>query len=222
MALFDSADCLARLRVQIRQPDTTGLCTDAQCYLWLGQGQMDVFTRLAVYAPDSNRIAPTQMTTSDSGYTYTFGTDSSLPTNYTDLYPVGKVAIYRVKADIPDWPMVEGVDYLMEGNRIRMPDNQPFSGTAPYYQSLTLPASLDGTTAPTLKPVQARELIVDAAAVLYAKATGEDVEKHEATYEKDWAKWIPALQAQYARPGSLSASHPSAMPGRYRWRRPYR
>lgn len=220
MALYDSADCLSRLRVQIRQPSTSDLCTDAQCYLWLGEGQIDVFTRLAVFAPLAVRIAPTQMATSDGGYTYTFGTDSALPTSYTDLYPIGSVEIFRTRNDIPDWPMIEGVDYLMEGNQIRMPGNAPYSGTAPYYQSLALPASLDGSTAPTLKPVQARELIVDAAAVRYAKAVREDLDIHEARYEADWARWLSALQTQYARPGSVAASHPNASPSRWRWGRP--
>lgn len=161
------------------------------------------------------------MTTGDSGYTYTFGTDSALPTSYTDLYPVGAVKIFRTRNDNPDWPMVEGVDFIMEGNRIRMPDFSPFSGTAPYYTSLALPALLDGSTVPTLKPVQARELIVDAAAVRYAEATRIDLDIHEARYEKDWQRWLPAIQAQYARPGSIAASHPNATPGRWKWYRPY-
>lgn len=221
MAFYDSADCLSKLRVQIRQPNAVGLCTDAQLYLWLGQGQMDIHARLAVYAPNANIIAPTQMSTADSGYTYTFGTDSALPTNYQDLFPVGNVAIYRTRNDVPDWPMVEGVDYLMEGNRIRMPDYSPFSGPAPYYRSLTLPTTLDGSTAPVLKPVQARELIVDAAAVRYAEATREDMDVHGPRLEADWAKWLPVLQAQYARVGSVAATHPNATPGRWKWYRPY-
>ena len=285
MAFLDSADLLARLRVAIRQPSTSDVSTDAQCYSWLGQGQIDLFTRLAIFAPKACIITPRQVTTpaartvastttngsttvgssalfllNDIGaaisgtgipagalitgvnstssiiisvaatvtgsptltltpesaypYTFTFGTDA----DGNDLYPVGAVALYRVRNDIPDAPMVEGVEYQMEGNHIRMPDYAAFSGTAPYFQCMVLPLTLSATVSPTLLPVQARELIVDSAAVRYAQEIeGQDPSIFEARFEKSWSRYITAIQLQYARSGSVAASHPTYAPTRGRW-----
>lgn len=287
MALYDSVDCLSRLRTMIRQPSTSDVVTDAIGYEWLGQGQIDILTRLSLFAPLSNRGPVQQMTLraartvacgtttgdqtvtssalfllSDIGsaitgsgiptgstiiavnstssieisaaatatasptltltpdslypYTYTFGQDA----DGNALYPFGEVQLYLNLNDIPDWPMIEGVEYLMEGNVIRAPNNAPLT-SAPYFQCLALPSTLSATQSPVLKPVQARELIVDAAAMRYAEAMGYDMAKYEARLEKDWARWIGPIQAQYARPGSIAASHPGANPARWNWMRGY-
>ena len=202
-------------------PSGSEFPTDAEVYQWLGESQIDVFTRLSVFAPLACVIAPTQLTTADNGLTYTFATDSSLPTSFTDVYPIGVVKLYRTRNDIPDFPMIEGVEYLMEGNRIRMPDFVAFSGTAPYYQCLTLPTALDGTTAPTLKPVQARELMIDLASMAYFRAVSDTESSNlwEDRFNKDWSKWLGAIQAQYARSGSIAATHTSQLPARHRWYR---
>jgi hypothetical protein len=44
---------------------------------------------------------------------------------------------------------------------------------------------------------------------------------HEARLEKDWNRWLPVIQAQYARSGSVAATHPNATPARTRWYNPY-
>jgi hypothetical protein len=217
MSLYDTPDCLSRLRRTIRRDSAVDFPLDADCYAWLAEAQMEIFQWLAVYAPKACIIAPAQLVTADAGYTYTFGTDAALPTSYTDLYPIGQVQIYRALADIPDWPMKEGVEYLMEGHRIRMPDNRPFSGPAPYYQCLTLPDTLDGSVAPVLRPVQARQLLIDGASVKYQQAVGGDIDGAGSRYERSKTNWLAALQLQYANAGSVSATHPQAAPGRTKW-----
>ncbi len=229
MAAYDAADLLARLRRDVREPTTADFPATADLYAWLGQGQIDVFQRLAMAVPDAVIGAPTQMTTADSGQTYTFGTDSAAPTNYTAIYPVGHISIYGKLSDIPDNAWVEGVDYAMEGDRIRrLPADQPYTGAAPYYQGIALPLVLDGSTPPTLEPVAARELIVDAAAIRYAEAVPKDPTAYLARLERHWDTWVGALQTQYARRGAVAATNPSSGGPRrrymgagrsgYRWR----
>ena len=217
MAFYDSVDCLARFRRIIRRPTGSDFPTDAQAYQFLGEAQIAIFTRLAVYAPKACIIPLTQMTLASDSKSATFGTDSALPTAYTDLYPIGNLRIYRQKADAPDTPMVEGVEYRMAGNRIDFPSDSPFSGPAPYYESLLLPDTLDGSSAPSLKPVQARQLIVDVAAVRFSEDISADASDLKARYEEHWNEWIGVLQTQYAQVGSIAATHPNAGPGRGRW-----
>ena len=279
MALYDSPDCLARLRVVTRQNSTSALLTDAQGYQWLGQGQIDVLGRMASYVPLANVSSIRQMTatvarsftattvsgstaitssalftladvgagvtgngipsgttitgvsstsaavlsaaatasasvtvtvTPDPLYTYTFIFGLDADGNY--LYPVGGVTLYAQLNEIPDRPMFEGVDYLMEGERIRIPDNAPYNGgtTPPYYQGTVLPLTLSATVSPVLRPVQARELIVDAAAILYAQANGVDASPYTTMYNDHWDKWMTVLQMQYHNPGRLASTNPWA------------
>lgn len=209
MSQYDSADLLARLRRDVREPTTADFPATADLYAWLAQGQIDVFQRLAMAVPDAVIGAPTQMTTADSGQTYTFGTDSAAPTNYTAIFPVGHVRIFGVLSDLPDNAWVEGVDYAMEGDRIRrLPADQPYTGAAPYYQGIALPLTLDGSVAPTLEPVAARELIVDFAAIRYAEAVPKDPQPYLDRSERHWQTWIGALQTQYARRGAVAATNP--------------
>jgi hypothetical protein len=215
VAFYDTDDCVARLRRIIRRPAGSDFPTDADCYVYLAEGQMEIFTWLAVYCPKACIIAPTQMTLSADSKTATFGTDSALPSNYTDLYPVGAVRLYRQVGDIPSTPMADGVEYLMEGNRIRQIDGSTFS-SAPWYQCLTLPTTLASSTPqPTLKPVQARTLIVSAAALHLSDDIGADTEGLATRYAQQKQDWIGALQTQYAEVGAIAATHPNG--ARNRW-----
>ena len=287
MALYDAVDCLARFRREIGQPSTTDFPLDADCYAWLGEAQIEVFSRLAVYAPNAIRQPPRQLTqpaartvascvttiglttipnnfagtyklsdidsaisgagvpagayitsvssdgasitisapatasatitatfTPDPAYIFTFGTDA----DGNNLYPVGAVALYQALRDIPDWPLYEGVDFQMEGNKVRAMDGAPWPfSSPPYFQGLLLPLTLSATVAPTLRPVQARCLIVDAAAVRYAEDTSTDAGIFERRYEKHWNQMLPMIQTQYAAPFRAAATHPNAMPGRSRF-----
>lgn len=284
MALYDAVDCLARFRREIGQPSTTDFPLDADCYAWLGEAQIEVFSRLAVYAPNAIRQPPRQLTqpaartvasvvttsgsaaitstagftladidsaisgtgipsgayitgvtstsaatmstpatangtitatfTPDPAYIFTFGTDA----DGNNLYPVGAVALYQALQDIPDWPLYEGVDFQMEGNKVRAMDGAPWPfSSPPYFQGLLLPLTLSATVAPTLRPVQARCLIVDAAAVRYAEDTSTDAGIFERRYEKHWNQMLPMIQTQYAAPFRAAATHPNAMPGRSRF-----
>ena len=284
MALYDSVDMLARLRREIGQPSTTDFPLDADCYAWLGEAQIEIFSRLAVFAPNAVRQPPRQMVqpaartvasvvtisgnysmtstagftladvdsaisgtgipagayivdvtstsganisaaatasgtitatiTPDPAYIFTFGADR----DGNNLYPVGKTTLYQTLTDIPDWPLYEGVDFEMEGNKVRAMDGVPWPfSSPPYFQSLILPLTLSATVAPVLRPVQARCLIVDAASVRYAEDTSTDAKVFEARYEKHWNQMLPMIQTQYAAPFRAAATHPNALPGRSRF-----
>lgn len=146
-------------------------------------------------------------------YTYTFGSDA----DGNLLYPVGGVQLYRVAGDLPDWPMIPGVEYLMEGAIVRAPGNAAFPGGTPYFQGLVLPLTLSATASPALLPVQARELIVWAAAVEYAGDVGKDATPHQERFDAAWDRWIGAIQAQYAESGAIAATHPTARPPRWNY-----
>lgn len=284
MAFFDSADCLARFRRAIRQPDTADFPTTTDAYAYLGNAQLHVMARLALFAPNAVRGPLGQMTarsarsvtgTTTSGsttvsssgafllsdlnstisgtgiptgatvvsvnstssivisqaatasgtvaltltpdanypYTYTFGSDA----DGNLLYPVGGVQLYRVPGDVPDWPMVPGVEYLMEGAIVRAPGNAALPGGAPYFQGLVLPLTLSATASPVLLPVQARELIVLAAATEYASDVGLDPTPYQTRFDEAWDRWIGAIQAQYAESGAIAAAHPAARPPRWKY-----
>lgn len=283
MAMYDAPDCLARLRREIGQPSTTDFPLDADGYAWLGEAQIEVFGRLAVFAPNAVRQPPRQMVapvvrtvasattsgsttvtsaalftladvdagiagtgipagatitgvvstssitisapatasgsptltiTPDPGFMFTFGVDA----DGNNLYPVGAVQLFNTATDNPDWPLYEGVDFIMEGNKVRAMDGAawPFSGP-PYFQSLVLPLTLSATVAPVLRPVQCRRLIVDAACVRYCEDTSTDAAIFERRYEKHWMQDLAMIQTQYAAPFRAAATHPNAMPGRTRF-----
>lgn len=214
MASFDSADLLSRLRREIRQPSGTVFPADADLYVLLGEAQIKVMLDFDRIVPRANIGVPTLMTTADAGYTYTFGTDG----DGNALFPLGAVMVYRQQTDVPDFPMVEGVDYLMEGDKIRFPNNRPYSGsTAPYWQGVTMPLKLDGSTAPVLKPIQARMLLVYEAAVRYQTMVGGDTTGFSNKYDTAFLQIVGALQKQYARQASIAATNPAAGPARARW-----
>lgn len=281
MAYMDSADMLARVQREIGQPSTADFPQTSDIYAWLGEAQIEVFTRLAVYAPNAVRIPPRQMIqpaartvactlssnttvassalfllndvdsaitgtgipagtvvtgfnstssiivsqaatltgaemltlTPDPAYVLTFGTDA----DGNNLYPVGAVQLWQTLNDQPDWPLQEGVDFICEGNKIRMADNTPWPyPTMPYYQCLVLPLTLSATVSPTLRPVQARQLIVDLACQKYGEDTGDGA-MYEKRFEKHWNDWIGAIQTQYAAPFRAAATNPQALPGRQRF-----
>ncbi len=285
MAYMDSVDLLARLRREIGQPSTTDFPLDSDCYAWLGEAQIEVFSRLAVYAPNAIRQPPRQMVqpavrtvascvvvstnttitapagsftpadveagiagtgipvgatitgvnsatsivisapptasgtvsltlTPDPGFIFHFGYDA----DGNALYPVGAVQLFQNLTDRPDWPLYEGVDFEMEGNKVRAMDGSawPF-GAAPYCVSLILPLTLSATVPPVLRPVQARRLIVDCASVIYAENVSTDATIYEKRYEKHWNQDLAMIQTQYAAPFRAAATHPNATPGRSRF-----
>ena len=164
MAAWDSADLLARLRQHVQLPSTDASLTDAQGYNLLTEGQSHWHSVIATQAPWWLMGAPTQLSTADSGVTYTFG---------AGVYPLA-VEVYetldgRLMRPGAYWDRT--ADYIWEGDNIRFPGNVAWT-PAPYARWVSTPTAIDGSTAPVLHPAHARTLIVYRAAVLWATPRG--------------------------------------------------
>lgn len=205
MAQWDSADCLARCRRESRTPTTTEFPATADWYAWLTEAENRVKTDIAPVCPEALYGAPTAMTTGDGGLTYTFAQDAD--SNY--ITPIGHVEIYRQRSDMPFYPMRAGVMFMMEGWRIRMPFNtaQTFPDGGPWARYITPTLKIDGSTAPTILPVEMRQLLVDDAVKRYYKAGGvRDWTPAEDDYQTHLKNWVTTLQTEFRGVGAIDAT----------------
>lgn len=197
MATWDSADLLARVKRYINRPSSDELVTDAFVYALLTEAQTEVLAEIATLAPLSQMGAPVQLSTADSGVTYTFGTDA----NGHAIFPLacevyGEVDGREMRAcSWNSWG-----DFVIEGDKIRMPGNRAQTFTAgPYARFVRADASISDSIEPILKPAPARILLVCKALLNYA-AVGSlrDPKSWEEKYDRAWKIWITAMQTQFA------------------------
>lgn len=165
MAYLDSADLLARCKALAQRPSTDEDMSDAQWYSFLTEAQ-DYWTKvLAQHDPKRLSGAPTALTTSDSGLTYTFGTTP--------------IAVVEVTDGKGGWPMFIGpywdpaTDFTWEGSTtLRSARNVARTFTNGLYARwVPQPGVIDGSTQPTL-PTEYRLLLPARACVLYARRGG--------------------------------------------------
>jgi hypothetical protein len=206
MAQYDAADCLARVRRLVREPSNAQFPADSDFYAWLTEAENECKTRIASFAPKALIGAPVLMTTADGGKTYTFGVDG----DGQPIFPLGGVELFATLESIPDFPMQEYDEYLVEGDRIRIPGNatRSFAAGGPYARFVAPTWKIDGTpTNPTLEPVAARELLVLGAGRRYAVSQGRaDLLGFIAGEEAQaWARWTEALQGQFMSNGAVQA-----------------
>jgi hypothetical protein len=206
MAQWDATDLLARCRREARVPTTTEFPATADWYAWLTEAENRVKTDLAPVCPEALIGAPTAMITTDGGYTYTFAADAD--TN--SITPIGHVGIFRNKADIPFYPLTAGVHFEMEGWRIRGVQNRPVPPSSDgglWARYITPTLKIDGSTAPTILPVQMRQLLVDDAVKRFYKAGGlRDWTPAEDDYQTHLTNWITTLQTQFRGTGAIDAT----------------
>jgi hypothetical protein len=136
----------------------TDAILDATKYQQLSEAQNEIVADLAAICP--NVLYPTvaygslpTLTTTDS-QVYTFGSDS----NSFAKFPMGKGGIFQSLNDIPDSPLVPGVDYMIEGTQVRALNNGTLPATL-YWYGISQPADIDATHQPAINPESARELI---------------------------------------------------------------
>lgn len=141
------------------------------------------------------------MTTSDGGFTFDFGTDS----NGYALFPLGKVGIYTSLTAVPSSPWTEGIDYLDEGSRIRIPSNRTYAGSL-YWRGITPPPDISATSEPSLFPAPARELISIRAVKAFAQAGNINPDLAAQMAEQDaraFPRWMLVLRTQFRSGGAL-------------------
>ena len=173
-ATWDSARCLAKFNELSGRPTSSDAMTDAQKYLRLSDAQnevvQDIAPRFAKTLVSKAVAASTPTLTTSDNKIFTFGTDIST----TDAeFPIGRVRIFRALVDIPDNPMVEGVDYLNEGTQIRIPNNRTYSGTL-YWRGMAAVANITAAVAPSLQPPPSRVLICYRAVEILAREANRD------------------------------------------------
>lgn len=201
MATYDSAYLLAQFDRYAGRPATDAI-TPTTKYQWLAEAQNQIIADIASRAPEVLYGAPVLMTSSDGGFTFDFGTDA----NGYPLFPFGKVGIYTDLNAIPSISWNEGLDYLGEGTRIRIPNNRTYAG-ALYWRGITPPADLSATTQPALLPEAARELITITAVKNFAQA-GNINPDLAAQMAEQWgrafARWMLVFRTQFRNGGALS------------------
>lgn len=221
MATFTSADLLGLFNDYAGRGSAAGVdsISDADKYKRLARAQTIVLADFSARLPQFlySHVAygstPT-MTTTDN-QVFTFGTD----VNSDPLFPTGKTNIYPSLNAIPDYPWQEGVDFLWEGNQIRIPNNRTYVGTL-YWRGIAPAETLSSTVQPTLTPPPARILIVIEAVRAFASEANRNTEladRMASEYGVQLARWCLTLKnAQFTKSARQSLSGlKAAMLGSY-------
>lgn len=187
MARWDSEELLEKFKLYGQIPANTVYPTDAQIYGMLRDAQEYVMVEMASQAPHVNMGAPTQLSTSDGGYTYKFGTD----TDGDPIFPIGHVEVAARDGGriLYGGTYFSGsLDFVAEGDRIRMPRGVAKTfASGPFARFVTPPGALNADNEPVLKPKHARILIVYRALVQWANIGGKkDPRPYQEEYDRIW------------------------------------
>lgn len=212
MATWDSADLLLKFNELAGRP-TSDEVTDARKYQRLSAAQQDVISDIAAIYPDAMyRTGGPTATTTSGGIVHTFGSDGSSHA----VAPLGQVWIGRNAATYPDPDLLEGDDYTNEGTQIRMV-NQRVEPTL-YWHGIATPSDIaaGGSAEPSLRPAQARILIVIKAVQRFAEEMVRDMELADRMAQRygaspsnggyppgAFAKWMLVWKTQFRSGGGL-------------------
>lgn len=174
--------------------------TDTQKYRWLAEAQTGVVADVAARCPHVLYGPPLPLATADGGKTFTFGTDA----NGYPVFPMGNVRIFDSVNNVPDFPLLEGTDYLSEGTTIRVPNNRTLASTL-YWRGISPPADLSATVAPSLYPEPSRNLIALEAARRFMKtqSRADLVADLAKDYQTELPRWLLVWRRQFSNGGAL-------------------
>lgn len=207
--MYTSAELLSDFKFWANRPETDESMTDPQIYRLLTLAQQQEAMDLASRFPRMMMSAPTLMTTSDNGKTYTLSTSDE--DGNTDT-PFGHAEVY---ATDPNGRELYGSSYaaaagdvVFEGNKIRVPAGTTTAfNSGPYIRYVPVPGALDANDEPTLQPPFARQLIVFRALVMWANRGGmRDARPFQEMYDKAFDTVVRALTTQYARQADAAVS----------------
>ena len=181
MALWDSADLLARCQTMAKRPSLdedmaagvgTGGVAPGGWYSLLTEAQLYWTSVISQHWPQINWIAtPELLTTADGGQTYTF---AQVPLCGVEVRASRNGVLLRCGAEWDD-----SADFVVEPDgagslRLRTPSGRSRVYTnGPYARYVAVPGALDGANAPTMQPAHMRLLLVARACYLYATRGGE-------------------------------------------------
>lgn len=227
MSFLDSADIVARAKLRLARPSTdaafTVSTTDDAWYSFASDAQRRVNTQLAIYVPDAVWTVPTELSSSDSGYTYTFGTDVDTEA----IFALGHFKLYENQESIPDYPLTVGVDYTIEststadkGTVIRIPNNtsRTFTDGGPYAQYVAPSNVITSSTQPTI-PKFARGAMIPEICRLARIRLGLDSQEFEVEFQREMMDVIAAIRTQgFGKYGQPLANRPRSYFRVRRWR----
>ena len=218
MALYDTADLLAKFRLRCDRPSDDEDLSDSDIYSYLTDAQQTVVSEIAALFPRLLMSAPTLMTSADSGATYTLGNDADGDV----IYPFGHAEVYAQASNGSElYGSTYGAyngDFVFEGGKIRVPaGNTRTFAAGPYMRYVALPLTIDASTEPILFPKQLRLLILYRALVHWANTGGHrDPRPFEDEYKQAWmgmnGGYLAMLSTQYRQ------SPQAAMAGIDWWR----
>lgn len=211
MATWDSADLLSRVRTYIHRPATDELATDTLLYSLLTEAQGEVLGMLAGLCPQSQMGAPVLLTSSDGGVTYTFGTDD----NGHAIVPLACEVYASVdgrELTASSWEALG--DFVIEGDRIRMPRNEPQTfDSGPYARFVRADQPISASSEPALKPAPARVMLVYLACTKFAAIGGlRDPDPWQELFDRSFKTWLTALRTQFqdaTRPATEGVAYPA-------------
>lgn len=203
---FGRVDLLRRFKDEAGLAEASELDATSDIYPLLSDGQLETTRELAARCYKSLYGAPSAMTSTDGGYTWYFGAS---PVDATKkLLPLGWVQISpRLSSFIGDgfngW--VEGVDYLGEGDRIRIPGNRTYSGTL-YARFVPTPPPITASVDAILRPPEINILTVYKAVEQWAgqgNVRPELVKRMQDKWARAFPIWCHTLKKQYRGGGAM-------------------
>ncbi len=202
MALFDSADLLARFVLKSGVPAIRSFPTDAHIYSWLTDANVKWHNVIAQHAPYSQYGALVLLTTADDGETYTFP---------SGVYPIGALEVYakpvrgRLLQPGAFWDV--NADYTNEGNKIRIPAGKATTfGDGPYARYMPDALAINGTgDEPVLQPTSVNLLLVSTACAYWAARGGMKDPRPFLREAQDL--WIGDQETDFGILGMLKTQH---------------
>jgi hypothetical protein len=206
MSGWTSADLLERFQLYLGRGnggvmDADELWTDARAYLWLADAQEAVYADLAPRAPHAFVSAPTLLTSTDGGVTYSFG--SAYPFAHVEVYAQesgGRTLLASTYGTI-------GGDFVIEGATLRSPGNRTRTySSGPWARFTAFPARLSASQEPSMQPPPARELILWKALENATEvSTGAmDPTPWQEKYAAALRRWLTVWQTQYQSAGNAA------------------
>jgi len=144
----------------------TDSTSDDMWYALLTEAQIHWIAEIATHVPDmAGLYTLEQLTTSDSGLTYDFTAE---PLGH---YELRESKTGRLLVPGPEWDPAS--DFVPDGQKIRFPGGLTRQfGSGPWARYVKQPGVIAAATQPTLKPTNARLLLVHHAVGLWASRGG--------------------------------------------------
>lgn len=216
MTLWDNAYVLAQTKLLAGRNtlSSDASMSDANWYLLITEAEAHWKPKLAAEYPYHMFDAPTLMTSSDSGVTYVFPSETA---------PLA-VEVY---ASLTGPRLVCGqfgdssADYCWEGSQIRMTMNTARTfANGPYARWVDSPVTIDASTSPTMKPTYTRRLLAHRACILWASRGGmRDPAPFEKMESDAWTEIQQSLKNSNMFYGDASHSRGRVRGLSYLWAR---